>query len=127
MPGTKRFCIVLGVFLMLFTVIPAPFGVVLQGMLIGRVQSKMGQMFADGSLVADPQGLAALHAIDRGGSSAFDSSESAGSTAAIIVGWSAYNRVSGLALAVSVGTFLMGVLWLIVGIRIPSKLPGAAE
>jgi hypothetical protein len=39
---------------------------------------------------------------------------------------SAYREVAGLAWTVTAATFLMGVLWLSVGIRIPSKMPAAA-
>jgi hypothetical protein len=125
MRGTKWFCIVLGCFLIVFTIIPAPFPLALQSCVSVGVQQRMRQLFDDGSISVDPQQLAAKHAKDRGGTPNIENVESAQSTAGIIMAKTAFDSISGLGFAVSAGTFLMGILWLAVGLRIPSRLPAA--
>jgi hypothetical protein len=126
MRGTKWFCIVLGCLLVACTILPAPFGLVLQSAASSGVQSKMQEMFKDGSLSVDSQKLEAKHASDRGGPGPdyhYRSPEDAQSAAAIIVLWSVVDRLSGLGMQVALGKFVLGLLWIGVGIRIPAKLP----
>jgi hypothetical protein len=114
MPGTKWFCIILGVLLMIGTIIPVPFGLALQTVVSSGVRQKMRELVEDGTLTVNPDVLAEKHSSDRGYSDVD-----------LIVGWAAIRATYGPGMAVGWGTFLMGVAWLAVGIRIPSRLPSA--
>ena len=122
MRGTKWFCILLGVFLVLFTVIPAPFGLLLESALGVGLQTKVREMIHDGTFRVNAQELVAKHGTDPGGQASVESPGDADATAALIVARSAIRSVSGLGASVTVGTLLMGLLWIGVGVRIPSTL-----
>lgn len=128
MRGTKWFCIILGCFLLVFTFEPAPFGLVLESTAWIGVSQKMQELFKDGSLSVDVQQLEAKHGSDKGGPGAehhYQSTEDAQWGATRMVGQNVRDGISGLGVSVGVGKFVMGLLWISVGIRIPAKLPTA--
>ena len=120
MTVTKMFCIVVGVVLMIGTVLPAPFGLVLESWASLAVSHQMSELLRDGSIVVVPEVLRAKHAE----MSEFGDPNDA---ATLMVCWAASRSVSGPGLAVSGGMLLMGIAWVVVGIRIPTRVTGPAR
>jgi hypothetical protein len=123
MRGTKSFCICLGILLMVFSIIPAPFGLLVQTGLNKGIRAKLHQLLEDGSLTINVPQLAAKHGNEHGGYAAAEIPPDAEMATGNLLVLRAYHEVAGLVWAVTIGTFLMGLLWLIVGTQIPSKLP----
>lgn len=127
MRGTKTLCITLGVLLILLTILPAPFGLLIQTEISGGLRTKLHGLLQDGSITINTPALAANHGREQGGyTAADDPPDSEGATGNLLV-LSAYREVTSSVWTVTFGQFFMGVLWLGVGIRIPSKLPSSVD
>ncbi|HYE62260.1 MAG TPA: hypothetical protein VD997_09705 [Phycisphaerales bacterium] len=122
MRGTKYFCILFGLVLLVGSVIPVPLPLLFQTRAGFAASGLLHTWLRDGVIIPVPDKLAAepeMHSMSP-------TRDPAGYLEARLH-WAAAIHAGALARYVWFGMMATGAAWIVVGIRIPARLPGGRE
>ncbi len=117
----KAVCIIVGVVLILATIFPAPFGLLLESASMHETSRIMDELIKDGTLIVDRDRALARPEASMLGLRADAGQLEAESTARWMVARRVAIRVQPLGLGVMAATFLVGLLLLVVGLTSPRR------
>ncbi len=126
MRGTKYFCIIIGCILLVAAIFPVPFPLLLETAAGFGGSTEVHALIRDGSMSVNRDAIIAKHQDTSPSLSALDVSQGDADAAAESLVYGSIRRaVSPVGLTVWGAMFTMGIAWIVVGIRIPSRLPVA--